>query len=189
MKKQILFTFTAALLLSGCLAKKSEPYNYYEMTYKGESCEVRSPKAQKIYVSNIQALNLADNRDILIVDSRNNIRYVNDAKYVTLPSEMVYKGIVSAVASECEFEQIFRPNTKDYVLNTSLLSLQVNHDQAEVILGYDLMKGGSSVKSGVIKNHVFVPDPSTPTILKHMDISVNQAIDRLMNEIKQQVRK
>lgn len=183
MKKQILFATAMAILLSGCLAKKAVPYDYYEISYKGEVCKTKNSNQKKIYVSNIQALNLADSRDILIVDYKNNIRYVDDAKFITLPSEMVYKGIVSAVASRCEFEQIFRPNSKNYILNTSLLSLQVNHDQAEVILGYDLVKEGISKKSGVIKNHIFVPDPSTQTILKCLDMSVNQSIDKLMKEI------
>ncbi|NLY03659.1 MAG: hypothetical protein GXZ15_02280 [Campylobacter sp.] len=186
MNKKILtitLILIGAVILSGCLAKSAKPYQYYEITYKGKPCQTKALKPTQIYVSNIQALNLADSRDILIVDFKNNIRYVDDAKFVTLPSEMVYKSIVSAVSSKCEFDQVFRPIAGVSTLNTSLISLQVNGDQAEVILGYDLVKDGKSEKSGVIKNHIFVPDPSTPTILKHMDISVGQAVDKIINEI------
>lgn len=182
-KKILLITF-AAVLLNGCLGKKVLPVKYYEMTYKGDVCKQKIQNPKQIYVSNIQALNLADSRNILIVDGKNNIIYVDDAKYITTPSEMVYKGIVSAVSSECEFKQIFRPKKDALVLNTSLLSLQVNFDQAEVILGYELTKNSEILKSGVIKNHTFVPDPSTDTILKYMDISLNKAINQLMQEIK-----
>lgn len=177
-------TLAVGVMFSGCLAKHTKPYDYYEITYKGSTCQNKLPNQKNIYVSNIQALNLADSRDILIVDFKNNIRYVDDAKFVTLPSEMVYKSIVSAVASQCEFNQVFRPVKGVYTLNPSLLSLQINGDQAEVILAYDLVKDSKSIKSGVIKNHIFNPDPSTATILKHLDISVNQTIDKLMREIK-----
>lgn len=187
MKKGMIKLASAAIigvLMSGCLAKSAKPYDYYEITYKGKMCKQKLPVQKDIYVSNIQALNLADSRDILIVDFKNNIRYVDDAKFVTLPSEMVYKSIVSAVASQCEFNQVFRPVKGAYTLNTSLISLQINGDQAEVILGYDLVKDAKSIKSGVIKNHIFNPDPSTPTILKYLDISVNQTIEKLMDEIR-----
>ncbi|CZE48041.1 hypothetical protein [Campylobacter geochelonis] len=183
MKKFLLLPLFAALF-AGCLAKKAQPYQYYEITYKGKICEHKIENPKSIYVSNIQALNLADSRDILIVDFKNNIRYLQGVKFVTLPSEMVYKAIVSAVASQCEFRQSFTPKKGDFTLRTEMISLQVNGDQAEMILGYDLLKDDVSTKSGIIKNHIFVPDPSAQTILKYMDISVNQTVDKLISELK-----
>lgn len=182
--KKYLLILVFGLVMSGCLAKTATPYKYYEITYKGSVCKQKISNPVEIYVANIQALNLADSRDILVVDTNNNIKYLPDAKFVTLPSEMVYKSIVSAIESECGYRQIFSPSRDARVLNTSLISLQVNANKAEVIIGYDLIENAKTIKSGVIKNHIDVPNESSETIISHLDKSVNEAVKKLVNEIR-----
>lgn len=182
MKNLIFFTFLA-LLFSGCLAKSAKPYTYYEMTYNQKRCVANSYKKENIYVDSVSSTNLADRREILVLDYKKQIRNIGDAKFVTVPSEMVYKAIVDALFSQCKYNPIFAPKEKDLRLSTNLMSLQVDNDQAIFTIAYELFNGLGSKKSGIITKKVFVKDPSAQSIFNSMNKAMNLAIDELMREI------
>lgn len=182
--KNIIFVVAVAAILSGCIAKKAAPFTYYELSYKRDKCTILSKIHQNIYIDNVSATNLVDNRSILVVDYKNRIRHLDDAKFVTMPSEMVYKALVDAVFSQCKFNPIFAPKEGDLKIKTTIMALQVSNDQAVFTIGYELLNGYESKKSGIITKNIFVKDPSSQTIFNSMNLAMNQAIKELMKELE-----
>ena len=126
---------------------------------------------------------MVDTRKILIVAENNKIRYLTDAKFVSEPSEMIYKSLVKGLYSNCAAKPIFSPNAKDLRLKVSIISLQIRGNKAEVSLAYELFNANNSLKSGMITKEIFCPDPSSSTIFETINKAANLAIDTLISEI------
>ena len=187
MKNFIKFTLAAtlaAIFLGGCLAKQAKPYTYYELRYDQKRCVNPSGVRKNIFIDTITATDLVDRRDILIVDFRNRTRFASDAKFITMPSEMVYKALIDAAFSTCGLNPIFVPKEKDLRLKTNGVALQVNGDQAVITIAYEILDAISSKTSGIITKQVFVPDPSSQSIFNAMNLVLNQAIDEILRAIQ-----
>ena len=182
--RKFLILALAGALLSGCLAKKATPYTYYELKYQQKNCIQAGIKRRNIFIDNVAATDLVDRRDILIVDFRNRTRFASDAKFITMPSEMVYKALIDAAFSTCGLNPIFVPKEKDLRLKTSVVALQVNGDQAVITIAYEILDAISSKTSGIITKQVFVPDPSSQSIFNAMNLVLNQAIDEILRAIQ-----
>lgn len=183
MKRLILCVFVA-LLFGGCLAKQGTRYDYYELKFNGTKCEQKLPNRKNIFIDRVMATNLVDRRDILIVDYKNKAWFVQDAKFITMPSEMVYKALIDAAFATCELRPVFISNENELKLKTSLIALQVSGDQAVVTIGYEISNSLNKVKSGIITKSVFVPDPSADSIFAGLNKSLNLAIDDILKAIQ-----
>ena len=181
---KILSIILAGFMLGGCLAKSAKPYTYYELKYNQKRCATTANSRKNIYIENVSATNLVDRRDILIVDWKSRTRYANDAKYITMPSEMLYKALIDAAFSTCSLNPIFVPQERDLRLKTSLITLQVDGDQAKITIGYEILTSIASLKSGVITKRVFVPDPSSQSIYNSTNQALNLAIDEILKAIQ-----
>ncbi|MDA3047368.1 hypothetical protein [Campylobacter sp. JMF_08 NE1] len=185
--RKILCAFSAVLagiLLGGCLAKSAKPYTYYELKYDQKHCAAKSNSRKNIYIESVTATNLVDRRDILIVDWKSRTRYASDAKYITMPSEMLYKALIDAAFSTCALNPIFVPQERDLRLKTTLITLQVDGDHAKITIGYEFLNAVQSIKSGVITKRVFVPDPSSQSIYNATNSALNLAIDEILKAIQ-----
>ncbi|MFC2750157.1 MAG: hypothetical protein ACFN38_03450 [Campylobacter sp.] len=118
------------------------------------------------------------------MDFRNRTRFASDAKFITMPSEMVYKALIDAAFSTCGLNPIFVPKEKDLRLKTNVVALQVNGDQAVITIAYEILDAISSKTSGIITKQVFVPDPSSQSIFNAMNLVLNQAIDEILRAIQ-----
>ncbi|MBQ3674410.1 MAG: hypothetical protein II923_02270 [Campylobacter sp.] len=183
MKRLILCVFVA-LLFGGCLAKQGARYDYYELKFSGDRCKNRVQNRKNIFIDRVMATNLVDRRDILIVDYKNKAWFVEDSKFITMPSEMVYKALIDGAFSTCELRPIFISNENELKLKTSLIALQVNGDQAVVTIGYEILNSLNKVKSGIVTKSVFVPDPSSESIFAGLNKSLNLAIDDILKAVR-----
>ncbi|MBE2984336.1 membrane integrity-associated transporter subunit PqiC [Campylobacter sp. RM9344] len=180
--------FTLALvsliILSGCSIKTTvaQP-DMYEIYYSNKECRAVKNASKNIYIDSVSALDLVDSRRILIVAENNKIRYLDDAKFVAMPSEMIYKALVKGVYSNCGLSPVFAPGTNDSRLKVNLISLQIRGDKAEVTMAYELFNASRSIKSGIINKELFCPDPSSKTVFETINKTVNIAIDTLLSEI------
>lgn len=181
-KANYIFLVTIAILFSGCLLKTtSKPLTLYEINYKNHACVI--PNTNKnIYVESVTAIDMVDNRQILITADRNFIRYLDDAKYVALPSEMFYKMLLKGVYLNCGLKPSFS-SLNAQRLKVELISVQILGDRAEVFLAYELRDGQNTIKSGYVSKSVYCPDPSSVTIFNTINKASNQAIDELLLEI------
>ena len=151
-----LIFLAAAFLFFGCSLKTDVPIaTMYEIHYSNKECSAEN----------------------------NKIRYLTDAKFVSEPSEMIYKSLVKGLYSNCAAKPIFSPNAKDLRLKVSIISLQIRGDKAEVSLAYELFNANTSLKSGMITKEIFCPDPSSSTIFETINKAANSAIDTLISEI------
>ncbi|MDL0088660.1 ABC-type transport auxiliary lipoprotein family protein [Campylobacter gastrosuis] len=175
--------FLAAILLGGCMLKTDvKPALMYEIYYSKNVCEQKtSPK--NIYLQSVKALDIVDNRQILIISDKNQIRYLDDIKYLALPSEMFYKALLKGVYSNCGAKPVFSPKDDDLSLKVRLISLQIRGDHAEVSLAYELKNGENIVKSGLINKRKFCENPKSVTIFNTINQTANLAIDELLAEI------
>ncbi|MGH1601545.1 ABC-type transport auxiliary lipoprotein family protein [Campylobacter majalis] len=182
-KASYIFLAAIAVLFSGCLLKTtSKPLTLYEINYKNNTCVV--PNTDKnIYVESVKALDMVDNRQILITADRNFIRYLDDAKYVALPSEMFYKMLVKGVYANCGAKPSFNSALNTQRLKVELISVQILGDKAQISFAYELRDDKKSIKSGYVNKSVYCPDPSSVTIFNTINKASNQAIDELLLEI------
>lgn len=171
-------------IFAGCSLKVdvAQP-DMYEIYYSKKECVGAKNERKNIYIQSVNALDLVDKKDILIVAQNNKISYAKDAKFVAYPSEMIYKALIKGAYSNCGVKPIFAPNSSDLRLKVNVVSLQIRGDQAEVILAYELFSLNSSVSSGVVIKNVFCHDPSSKTIFDSINKSVNLAIDELLERI------
>lgn len=182
MRNLILCVFVA-LLFGGCLAKQGARYDYYELKFNGDRCKNRLENRKNIFIDRVLATNLVDRRDILIVDFKNKAWFVEDSKFITMPSEMVYKALIDGAFSTCELRPVFISNENELKLKTSLIALQINGDQAVVTIGYEISNSQNKVKSGIITKSVFVPDPSSQSIYDGLNKSLNLAVSDILKAI------
>ncbi len=185
MYKNLLVIF-ALIFLSGCvdLSKKTPPTSYYNLSYKGQKCHQIAPNASKIYIANVRSLNLFDSKTILVIDGDNKVIRVDDAKYIAPPSQMAFNAIVDAIASKCEFKELFRPSNDILALHSSLLSFLVDDKKAKIALAYELKKGSKTLKQGTIEKSLQLENLSSKKIIKGMESCLNLVIDELLKEIK-----
>ena len=183
MRNLILCVFVA-LLFGGCLAKQGARYDYYELKFNGDRCKNRLENRKNIFIDRVLATNLVDRRDILIVDFKNKAWFVEDSKFITMPSEMVYKALIDGAFSTCELRPVFISNENELKLKTSLIALQINGDQAVVTIGYEVSNSLNKVKSGIISKSVFVPDSSSERIFVGLNKSLNLAIDDILKAVQ-----
>ena len=177
-----LIFLAAAFLFFGCSLKTDVPMaTMYEIHYSNKECsaENKQKELKNVFIENVSALDMVDTRKILIVAENNKIRYLTDAKFVSEPSEMIYKSLVKGLYSNCAA----KPNAKDLRLKVSIISLQIRGDKAEVSLAYELFNANTSLKSGMITKEIFCPDPSSSTIFETINKAANSAIDTLISEI------
>lgn len=185
MYKNLLVIF-ALIFLSGCvdLSKKTPPTSYYNLSYKGQKCYQTAINASKIYIANVRSLNLFDSKTILVIDGDNKVVRVDDAKYIAPPSQMAFNAIVDAIASKCEFKELFRPSNDILALHSSLLSFLVDDKKAKIALAYELKKGSKTLKQGTIEKSLQLENLSSKKIIKGMESCLNLVIDELLKEIK-----
>ena len=182
--KKAIFCIFVILFLGGCLAKQGARYDYYELKFNGAKCANKLENRKNIFIDRVMATNLVDRRDILIVDYKNKAWFVDDAKFITMPSEMVYKALIDGAFSTCDLRPVFISNENELKLKTSLIALQVSGDQAVVTIGYEILNSLNKVKSGIITKNIFIPDPSSASIFTGLNKSLNLAIDDILKEIK-----
>ena len=137
--KNLIVCILGVLLLGGCLAKQGTRYDYYELKFNGTRCTSKLPNRKNIFIDRVTATNLVDRRDILIVDYKNKAWFVEDSKFITMPSEMVYKALIDGAFATCELRPVFISNENELKLKTSLIALQVSGDQAVVTIGYEIL--------------------------------------------------
>ncbi|WP_229203875.1 ABC-type transport auxiliary lipoprotein family protein [Campylobacter anatolicus] len=182
-KLAILGTFIL-LVFSGCSLKFGVPAaTMYEIYYSKKECAIYDITRKNIYIESVSALDMVDTRQILVVAENNQIRYLKDAKFVSLPSEMIYKALVKGAYSNCHAKPIFAPNPEDLRLKVSVISLQIRGDKAEVSLAYELFNASKSIKSGMINKELFCPDPSSKMVFDTINNATNLAIDELLEQI------
>lgn len=183
MKKFLIFGVILAVF-SGCLLKeKAKPYTYYELKFDKSSCVNKNTKTKNIYIDSILTTSLVEKREILIVDYLQKARYLNDAKFITMPSDMVYKALNDALFSSCNLSPIFVPKEKDLRLKVKILTLGIYEDQAVITLGYEIFDTFKSQKSAIITKKVFVENPQTQTIFNGLNRALNLAIDEILKGI------
>lgn len=178
--------FILVTAFAGCSLKTDVPQaTMYEIYYANKECaaEKRQEFRKNVYIEKVSALDMVDTRQILIVAENNQIRFLQDAKFVALPSEMIYKALVKGLYSNCAAKPIFSPNFDDLRLKISVISLQIRGDKAEIAFAYELFNANKSIKSGMINKELFCPDPSSKTIFDTINKAVNLAIDTLLADI------
>ena len=184
MNKKVVLTLIVWLFFGGCLAKKGVSHDYYEFKYTQNRCQNKAPNRKSIFIDRVKATNLVDRRDILIVDYKNKARFVSDAKFITMPSEMVHKSLIDAVFATCDLRPIFISDENELKLKTSLIALQISGDKAVAMIGYEILNSKNKVKSGIITKESFVPDPSSQSIFDGLNKSLNLAIDEIIKAVK-----
>ena len=171
-------------LLSGCyLKQKSKPYTYYELKFMQNTCINKTARTKNIYIANILSTSLVEKRDILVVDYLHKARYLKDAKFITMPSDMVYKAINDAVFSNCGLNPIFAPRENDLRLKVKIITLGVYEDEAVVTLGYEIFNAFNARKSAIITKKVFVKNPQNQTIFNALNDALNLAINEILKAI------
>ena len=118
------------------------------------------------------------------MDFRNRTRFASDAKFITMPSEMVYKALLDAAFSTCSLNPIFVPKERDLRLKTSIVALQINNDQATVTMGYEILNSLESIKSGIVTKRIFVPDPSSQSIYNALNLALNESINEILKALR-----
>lgn len=182
--RKILIFLSIAFIFSGCLAKMAKPYTFYELTYQKSAGVCNSSSSMKnLYVNNVSATALADRREFIILDYKKQIVNIGNAMFVTTPSDMVYKSLINAVFSSCRYKPIFVPNANDLRLDTNLITLSVNNNEAIFTIAYDLYNLKGSLKSGIITKKVVVKSPNSQDIFDAMNKAMNDALNELMRNI------
>ena len=175
---KILVSFFGAAIICGCSLKMQvEQPTMYELYYANSKCGAQTEGRKNIYIQNVGALDLVDTSNILIVAENNEIRYLKDAKFVTLPSEMIYKALIKGAYLNCG---VFAPGADDLRLKVNIISLQIRGDKAEISMAYELFTAKKSIKSGIVNKELFCPDPSSKTVFETINKAANQAIDELL---------
>lgn len=178
---KILVSFFGAAIICGCSLKMQvEQPTMYELYYANSKCGAQTEGRKNIYIQNVGALDLVDTSNILIVAENNEIRYLKDAKFVTLPSEMIYKALIKGAYLNCGVKPVFAPGADDLRLKVNIISLQIRGDKAEISMAYELFTAKKSIKSGIVNKDLFCPDPSSKTVFETINKAANQAIDELL---------
>lgn len=153
--KRYIFLVVICLGLSGCLAKKTTAPAYYELGGNLQACQSLDLAKKELYIYPVDASSSVDNRNI-IEQVNGEIHYLNNAKFIALPSQMTQNYLTMAFNSSCKFDTKLVMSSSSLKLKTSINSLKIIDNQAVVALSYELFDAKKSLKSGIISKSVTI---------------------------------
>lgn len=174
-----------AIFLAGCsiLAKPAPQMQYFMLGEAGfQSCENESEKTKTaVFIEQTRALDAFDSRNIIIVGNDAKISAFESAKWITAPSDMIYKSILSAVSKDCSLKASF--DKRNLTLKTNLLLLQSSEKQAQIALGYTILKGRDITKSGVISSSKPTSGQTPQDIVSALNSALNELLAQILEEL------
>lgn len=178
--KKYIFLIVFCLGLSGCLAKKTTAPAYYELGENLQACQNSNLAKKELYIYPVDASSSVDNRNI-IEQINGEIRYLNDAKFIALPSQMMQNYMMMVFNSSCKFDIKLILSTQALKLKTSINSLKIVDNQASVVISYELFDTKNSLKSGIISKSVAVnQNASSAEKFNALNEAFKQSVDELV---------
>ncbi len=185
----VLFALFALVLLSGCLnvnIKSALPnQTYYNLdNIKLSSTKCNNKKNASDFGLNISVLSPFDGKDILLYGDNQEIKILENYKWIDLPKNMIRNAFVKVGINNCM--QITqnppisqRINTIKISVNEMYLKSNKNEHEAYIylvyeILGYDMKR----LQYGVIQTNASNINPAIA-----LQNAVNEAIEKVIKEL------
>lgn len=175
----IAFISVFALILGGCIAKTTPQTQYFALDFSKAKCVNQSGKIP-VFVTPTTFLDGADSRSILVIQNGEVVSL--DAKFIKLPSEMIYQNLILAINDSCDFSVSLQKYKIQ--LDSKILAFHIKNGVAEILLGFSILKDKKEIKSSVLDKRVAV-DGLEP---KFMASALNKAFGDALNEILQALK-
>lgn len=183
MRKFAFFLLVVALF-SGCgVLSKTAVQNRYFVLGGDENAPCYLPKSKDIKVADVRSKSVFDTKDILIVDENFQIYPLEYAKWITLPSQMIYAKILNEIEGSCEFKS--NPKFSNLTLQTELLSLNSTSQKAVVSLGISLSKNGEILQNRVVLKTKNLISKEPNEVVKSLNLALDEAVSEILEILKE----
>jgi len=174
--------FLIAALLSACAIKQTREVSLYELKFSGDlgNCGM---KGAEIYLHSVYGVGASDNKEIVVFDENNRQIDIGEAKFISRPSEMIYKMAIDALNSSCKFAPIFSRNSNTE-LRLKLLNFSIENKFALTQIGYELTKNQKMVKNGIISEKIPLLNLTPQDAYNALNLGANNAINKIIKELK-----
>lgn len=182
--RNLILAAVLALGFSGCgIIAKSAPEIRYFTLAKGDFkiCKEQADKKQ-IYIATVKSQAASESRDILISGNDGAIYPLKSAKWISLPSEMIYERILNTMHAGCLLQPSFDKTNLN--LQITLISLEAGIKNAKITLAFSLVKNGQILKSEIIS----ASKPINSNLDKDVVTGLNLALDEAVNEILKRIK-
>lgn len=173
-----------ALCLSGCgiIAKSAPETRYFTLAKVDfEVCKEGKERAE-IYIAAVKSQAVLESRNIVISGEGGQIYPLKNAKWISLPSEMIYERILKSTENSCAFKVSF--DKSGLSLQTTLISLQADRQNAKVALGFSLIKEGKILKSAIVSATKPLASNLEKEVVEGLNSALDEAVSEILNKIK-----
>jgi len=147
--------------------------SYYEIAYTGTRCMYKNARTP-LFVYDVQSGDFSDDRR-LRVSEQGVARFSNEQKFLSLPSEIVYKNLMAAMYDSCDYRPVLTRTRETMTLKTLLMDMSVVDNAAVVALGYEFASAGKTKRSGIARHSVPVgADGAMRAIERALNLAISQ---------------
>lgn len=178
-----IFNLVFILFFSACSLKVESPaLAYYELYFTSDKCGAENKNLHNLYIDFVLADALTNSRELAIIEKQQALTYVENFRFVSNPSDMLYKALNQAFFVTCKISPSLMINYSSDILKVRILELIIKEKQASFSLAYELV--GEKAKSGIITFKNPVKEQSEEGYFQALNLSFNEALQELVKKIK-----
>lgn len=171
------------LFLSACSLKVESPaLAYYELYFTSDKCEIKNKNLNNLYIDFVLADALTNSRELAILEKNQALTYAENSRFVSNPSDMLYKALNSAFFVNCKISPSLMINYSSDILKVRILELIVKDKEAIFSLAYELLS--EKAKSGIITYKNSIQKDNDEGYFQALNLSFNEAIKELLEKLK-----
>ncbi|MDO5046568.1 ABC-type transport auxiliary lipoprotein family protein [Campylobacter sp.] len=183
--RNLIFVLAFAAVFSGCtIVAKSAPENRYFILGNSDFKICQDKESRRhINIRPVKSQSPFDTKEIMMIDKNSQIYPMKDARWIALPSEMIYTKILSEIEGGCLFKtSLDRANLS---LQTTLLSLNADEERALISLSVTLSKNDKILKSEIVSAAKPLASKEAKEVINALNSALDEAVGKILNILKE----
>ncbi|QCD52583.1 hypothetical protein [Campylobacter sp. RM16192] len=175
--------FVFSIFIAGCsIIAKPAPSIEYLMLGNNSFSKCEGKNKILVFVEQTKAINMFDSRSIIKINDKGQVDTIKGVKWITTPSDMIYKNFLAAINSSCELDANF--DRRNLVLKTNLITLQTDEKEATIGLGFTILKDEKILKSSIMTSKKAIAENTPQNALIALNLAMNDIVTKILDEIK-----
>lgn len=173
------------VFLCGCIAKNVSQ-NLYLLNFSPSAinCQSQNLKKKAIFIATPKAFAQNETK-FIIVKNGEKIRFINDAKFMLFPVQMLKNMIFSAFRASGKFEPTLE-NREDLLrFDGLILDLYIDEkaNSAKFSLSYEIIKNGKILQKATKFSQIKIKSNDIDDIISSLSSAVNLALNEIINDL------
>lgn len=176
--------FVFSIFIAGCsIIAKPAPSIEYLMLGNNSFSKCEGKNKILVFVEQTKAINMFDSRSIIKINDKGQVDTIKGVKWITTPSDMIYKNFLAAINSSCELDTNF--DRRNLVLKTNLITLQTDEKEATISLGFTILKDEKNLNSSIVTSKRTIDGNNPQDAISALNLAMDDIVSKILNELKE----